>query len=221
MKQKLYILLVEDNDADAHLVQITLNRIISDYVFEVKVARMLEEALEYLGSYKPDCILLDLTLPKTSGIDTYRAVRLSQPATPVLILTGLYDKDLALQAVSEGAGGYMLKTTVRPDTLELNIHLAMQSSRLNLLRSQADKVSKMASETQAEHLSQLGQLALLAVCSICGKVRDESVLIEAGSMDDKWLPMQTYLEKHGIHLTHSYCPTCMSDQVGKVVRNEL
>lgn len=216
MKQTLHLLLIEDNDADAHLVQINLNRIIGDFKYEVKTAGMLEDGMAVMRNFRPDCILLDLTLPRTSGIDTYRAVRLAQAGTPVLILTGLYDKELALQAVAEGAGGFMLKSSIRPDTLELNIHLAMQSSRLNQLRLQSDKVSEMARNLQAE---QLAKMSLVAMCSICGKVRDESILVEAGNMDVRWLPVSVYLERHEIHVTHSYCPTCMANEVDKVVQD--
>lgn len=216
MKPIMYLLLVEDNSADAHLIIINLNRIIGDHKFDVKLAQTLEDALGMLAAFKPDCILLDLTLPRTGGIDTFRAIRLTQPATPILILTGLYDKDLALQAVSEGAGGYMLKSAIRPDTLELNIYLAIQSARLNLLRSQSEKVSQMAGDVQEGQLA--GRVGMLAMCSACGRIRDESILVEEGDMDDKWIRPDAYLDKHGIDITHSYCPNCMAQEVGKVVR---
>lgn len=218
MKPSIFVLLVEDNAADAQLVQIHMNRIISDYKYEIKVSTGLEEAVNILANLRPDVIVLDLTLPKTSGIDTYRAVRLAQPGTPVLILTGLYDKELALQAVAEGAGWYMLKSAIRADTLELNIHLAMQVHRLNQLRQQGDKVRAMAEDYQ--HSQLLNFPHVIVACSKCGKIRDESILIESGDLNLKWLPVQVYLIKNGLDISHSYCPKCMADEVGKVVAEE-
>lgn len=208
MKNTLSVLLIEDNANDTLLLKIHLGRAKgTKYLLYTSVN--LEEGLTLLETIRPDIILLDLTLPGISGIATYRAVRMTQPATPVLILTGLYDTELAAQCVKEGAGGYLMKNTANnPDMLELNIALAIQVSQRLLLESQKEAVARRAGEVQAAQLKNMP--SILAACSTlgCGRVRDDSIIVSGPDADPlkKWIPLLAYLEKHGLALSHTFCP---------------
>lgn len=68
-----------------------------------------EAALEEVPRVAPDVLLLDLGLPRMSGIDVTRAVKASHPSVEILIFTIFDEEDKVLEAVKAGASGYLLK----------------------------------------------------------------------------------------------------------------
>ncbi|XXF75048.1 response regulator transcription factor [Myxococcaceae bacterium GXIMD 01537] len=68
-----------------------------------------EAALEEVPAAAPDVLLLDLGLPRMSGIDVTRAVKATLPAVEILIFTIFDEEDKVLEAVKAGASGYLLK----------------------------------------------------------------------------------------------------------------
>lgn len=68
-----------------------------------------EAALEEVPKLMPDVLLLDLGLPRMSGIDVTRAVKASHPKVEILIFTIFDEEDKVLEAVKAGASGYLLK----------------------------------------------------------------------------------------------------------------
>lgn len=68
-----------------------------------------EAALEEVPKVMPDVLLLDLGLPRMSGIDVTRAVKASHPKVEILIFTIFDEEDKVLEAVKAGASGYLLK----------------------------------------------------------------------------------------------------------------
>lgn len=70
-----------------------------------------ETGLEDVRRLKPDVLLLDLGLPRMSGIDVTRAVKAEMPEVEILIFTIFDEEDKVLEAVKAGASGYLLKGT--------------------------------------------------------------------------------------------------------------
>lgn len=68
-----------------------------------------EAALEEVPRVTPDVLLLDLGLPRMSGIDVTREVKASHPSVEILIFTIFDEEDKVLEAVKAGASGYLLK----------------------------------------------------------------------------------------------------------------
>ncbi len=68
-----------------------------------------EAALEEVPKVMPDVLLLDLGLPRMSGIDVTRAVKARYPKVEILIFTIFDEEDKVLEAVKAGASGYLLK----------------------------------------------------------------------------------------------------------------
>lgn len=68
-----------------------------------------ESALEEVPRATPDVLLLDLGLPRMSGIDVTRAVKATHPSVEILIFTIFDEEDKVLEAVKAGASGYLLK----------------------------------------------------------------------------------------------------------------
>ncbi|HET9451411.1 MAG TPA: response regulator transcription factor [Aggregicoccus sp.] len=70
-----------------------------------------ETALAQLAGARPDVLLLDLGLPRMSGIDVTRRVKAEYPHIEVLVFTIFDEEDRVLEAVKAGASGYLLKGT--------------------------------------------------------------------------------------------------------------
>ncbi|MFL6262381.1 MAG: response regulator [Thermoanaerobaculia bacterium] len=68
-----------------------------------------EEALRRIAEVRPDVVLLDVRMPKLDGLGVLRALRAHPGAPPCLVLTTFDDRALALEAIREGARGYLRK----------------------------------------------------------------------------------------------------------------
>ena len=143
----LRVLVVEDNPGDARLIQELLLEARGGG-FQTTVAETLASALKELRAGDFQLILLDMSLPDSRGIETFRAVEAEAPQIPVIILSGLDDEALALRTVEEGAQDYLVKGQVDPRSLERAIRYAMKrmeaeralSEERNLLRSVIDNL---------------------------------------------------------------------------------
>ncbi|MEI7772726.1 MAG: diguanylate cyclase [Chloroflexales bacterium] len=120
----LHILLVEDNPSDARLIYELL---VGDGVgpYRLDMATRLTEALNRLSDGGFAAILLDLSLPDSSGLDTVIRVGAASTA-PVIVLTGTNDQDLALSAVRAGAQDFLIKGEVTTPLLSRAIHYAIE-----------------------------------------------------------------------------------------------
>ena len=127
IKQRTRVLLVEDNPGDARLVREALNEGAPD-AFAVHVATSLQQALESLAppAEPVDVVLLDLSLPDSQGLETYRAMHVQHPTVPVLVLSGLNDESIALKAVNEGAQDFLRKSRVDSELLPRAIRYAIE-----------------------------------------------------------------------------------------------
>lgn len=102
------ILLIED---DSDYVELVGESIVEYPQLKVVLEHepRLESGLKHLDKERIDIVLLDLSLPDSQGINTFSAVHSEHPATPIIVLTGMDDQDLALKALSEGAQDYLIK----------------------------------------------------------------------------------------------------------------
>ena len=69
-----------------------------------------EQVLELLERLQPDVAILDIRMPRVSGIDVVRGMRARSPGTRALMLTAYDDDDFILALMEAGATGYLLKT---------------------------------------------------------------------------------------------------------------
>jgi DNA-binding NarL/FixJ family response regulator len=68
-----------------------------------------EEALRLIDEARPDVVLLDVRMPKLDGLGVLRALQQKQGAPPCLVLTTFDDRTLILEAIREGARGFLRK----------------------------------------------------------------------------------------------------------------
>jgi serine phosphatase RsbU (regulator of sigma subunit) len=120
------VLLVEDDRGDALLVQELLaSEILS---FEVTWVCTLAEAVGSIGD-GIDCVLLDLGLPDTHGVEALRAVTHREQRPAVVVLTGIDDRVSGAEAVALGAQDYLSKSSVDEQTLARSIRYAIARHR--------------------------------------------------------------------------------------------
>lgn len=106
--QPLTILVVEDNPGDLFLLEEFLRS--TDLVIDdVKHAGSLGEARQILSSKPVELVFLDLSLPDSYGLDSYTGLQAYTQRIPVILLTGLSDTKLAMQALVMGAQDYLVK----------------------------------------------------------------------------------------------------------------
>jgi DNA-binding NarL/FixJ family response regulator len=77
-----------------------------------------EDALKYLPEMKPDVVLMDIGLPKMSGIECVEELRESAPGIQVMMLTVFEDDDRIFKSLVAGASGYILKNTMPAELFE-------------------------------------------------------------------------------------------------------
>ena len=114
--QPATVLLVEDDEVDALLVR-RLLQASPHGTFEVDHVATVAEAGAHLRQTTADVVLLDLSLPDSLGIDTVLRIRNEFPHLPVVVLTGLDDEGIGLQAVECGAQDFVPKGTVAGERL--------------------------------------------------------------------------------------------------------
>lgn len=123
------ILLIEDEPGDAGLVQISLrnSKVIR---FEVDWVENLSDASTKLAECSFDVLLLDLSLPDSSGLETLQNVQKLTGEIPVIVLTGQNDTDFALTALKEGAADYLVKGDFSDDSLIRTIRHTLQRAEM-------------------------------------------------------------------------------------------
>src|SRR5207302_2405901 len=124
----LRVLLVEDDPGDALLVEELLSE--TDLDVELARAASVAEALPRLGW--ADCVLLDLALPDSFGLDGLRTVLAADGDVAVIVLTGLSDRSRGALAVATGAQDYLIKAEVDASLLGRSVRYAIERRRADV-----------------------------------------------------------------------------------------
>ncbi len=132
------ILLIEDNPAEARLLQELLKQA-SHTCFRWTCQSRLQAAIAILNEQSFDVILLDLTLPDSQGLESLTAIARVRPQVPIVVLTNTDDDDLALEAMRTGAQDYLFKR-------QANTELLARSVRYAIERKQASEAVRQAKE---------------------------------------------------------------------------
>jgi serine phosphatase RsbU (regulator of sigma subunit) len=126
------VLLIEDDDGDAFLVEELLHE--TGKVFDLHRVRTLAEAKAAVQN--TSCVLLDLGLPDTYQLDGLRWLQQNVPSVAVVVLTGLADEYLGEEAVRLGAQDYLVKGAVDGPLLDRVIRYAVERERSDGLQRQ-------------------------------------------------------------------------------------
>jgi len=140
------VLLVEDNPDDALLVREMLG--FSNTVrVEVTVVDRLARALEVLEPGSFDVVLLDLSLPDSSGLVTFYRLHGRAPNVPIVVLTGLDDETVAIEALKSGAQDYLPKRDLTSSLLMRTIRYTIERKKAELALRESESRYRVVLET--------------------------------------------------------------------------
>lgn len=178
----LRLLLVEDDPLDRDIVQRLLTR--SGIAFELDHVDGVAAAARALET-PYDCALFDLDLPDGSGLDLLRRLRASGcETTPVIVLTGHDEPELATACLSAGAQDYLIKGSFERDALLRAIRYARERWRLRLElleKSAALERSNVELERFAQVASHDLQEPLRSLRVLAGRLTERC----AGQLDER------------------------------------
>jgi DNA-binding response OmpR family regulator len=185
IRSSIKILLIEDNTGDARLVKEMLYE--EGAKVNLACVARLEEGLKYLKDNVYDIILLDLNLPDSNGFETFLELHKLNPDIPSIILTGIDDKELGLEAVRKGAQDYLVKGRFDGKLLMRSISYSIERQKLLLQLEKTLKELKVLK-------------GMLPICSFCKKIRDDK---------GYWNQLEAYISDHSeAEFSHGMCPEC-------------
>lgn len=192
---RISLLVVEDSPADAALVREYL-RGVPGFAYELEMVDTLAQALVHLNKRDVDVVLLDLSLPDSTGIDTVRTLTNRHPQLVIIVLTGLRDEQVALQSVRYGAQDYLEKGQLSPNMLHRSIVYSLE--RKKSLREKENLLADLALALEKIEMLQ----EMLPVCPCCKKIQAE---------DKKWWLVDEYVKSPGRQMVgKSVCPECLA-----------
>ena len=124
------------------------------------------EAMELIKQHQPDVIVLDIQMPKASGIEVTRWVREHHREVGVLILTAYDDDPYVMAVIQAGANGYILKTASPKEIIRAvrDVHAGISALDAEIVQKMVAQVSSGIHEQPVEKLTkrELEVLALVA-----------------------------------------------------------
>lgn len=187
------VLVVEDNPDDAILIGEFLAEEAGCH-YKSEVVTSLAGAIAALSGSSFDVVLLDLSLPDSTGLDTVRQLVSRFPEVAIIVLTGLSDDKLAVLAVSYGAQDYLEKKYISSMWLGRAIRYAIERKRY--MRQKEGVLADLS--TAIKEIDMLRRV--LPICASCKKIRNGH---------DEWEPVEQYLKSSiGADTSPSICPEC-------------
>jgi DNA-binding NtrC family response regulator len=123
------LLAIDDNARDTRLLEIALSEH-PDVAWEFETAGDLTRGLARIARGGVDLVFLDLGLPESQGLATLVEVQRRHPEVPIVVVTGLADRELAAEAARRGAHDYLVKGHMTGELLVRVVRYALERHRL-------------------------------------------------------------------------------------------
>lgn len=148
------VLVVDDHAVVRSGLRALLDR--EDAIAVVDEAATADEAVFRMIEHKPDVLLMDVTMPGTSGLDAIPKLLQASPQTRVLMLSMHDDPRYVREAFAAGASGYVLKEAADTEVVAAVRTVAAGQSYVNpsLGARMAEAEAKAAAEAKADPLSE-------------------------------------------------------------------
>src|SRR4051794_19604992 len=136
--------------------------------FAVTHFTKLAEALDYVPGSEAVCLLVDLNLPDATGLEAVNALQDAAPLIPIVVLTGMDNDQLALDAMHAGAQDYLVKARADVDLITRSIRYAVERARSERHRAdlQREQTARVEAEAMADTLSRLERLTEAALADL-------------------------------------------------------
>ncbi len=122
------MLVIDDNPDDREAFQRALEKADESYAY-LEAGDSLT-GIAMIERHRPDCVLLDYSLPGLNGLGALQRIHEVDPFLPVIMLTGQGSEAIAVQAIKEGAQNYLVKTALKPNLLHRAILSAIEHASL-------------------------------------------------------------------------------------------
>ena len=156
MKNKIDILLIEDNPEDSELVDLYLKKAFYDK-YSLITANRLSKGFELLSQKNFDIVLLDLSLPDSHGIETFSQLFAAHSDIPIVVLTGFSNDTWGISAVKMGAQDFLDKNQLDGNVIYRAINYSIE--RHKLTRTIAEHTEKLIlSEKRLKKSQQLAHI---------------------------------------------------------------
>jgi two-component system sensor histidine kinase UhpB len=139
--EEVKILIIEDDASFASLLQNQLS-ILGYSPYDLVHIDNLLEAQEIMHEFEPDVILLDLNIRDSSGIETYEKISSVFKEAPIVVLSGMDDRNLAMRIVAKGAQDYLLKNEINGGALDKTIKYGMLRKTFQVKLSESERKYK-------------------------------------------------------------------------------
>ncbi len=192
MNEMIHLLLIEDDEGDAYLIREMLSETAQDVL--IKQTGRLSAAAEKLAAGGFDIVLADLGLPDSHGLQTVRSLCEKFKNLPLIVLTGLSDEKVGMQALQEGAQDYLVKGQISGGLLTKAIRYSIERKRIS------NEKEQLIVELQDALVKVRVLQGLLPICSSCKKIRDDK---------GYWQQIEGYISEHSeAEFSHGICPPC-------------
>jgi DNA-binding NarL/FixJ family response regulator len=195
LERAIHVLVIEDNSDDFEMLKWSVQKLPNPpVVVRFTCSNTLAAGLGDIARTEPDVLLLDLKLPDSDRLSGLDQVLRRYASIPVIVLTGLDDYALGIDAVQRGAEDYLVKGRADGDLIVKSVQYAIERKRLGVEREQLIAELKEALDN-VKTLS-----GLLPICAGCKKIKDET---------GDWQKFETYVsERSDAEFTHCLCPAC-------------
>jgi two-component system, sensor histidine kinase and response regulator len=139
------VLLVEDDEEDVFITRKLLS-LIEGTAYPLDSVATYEAGLEAILKDKHDICLLDYRLGARNGLEFLTESVEKNCNTPMILLTGMGDRELDLKAAKAGASDYMVKGQITTSLLERSIRYAIENRKIRDLRDYAVESARLKSE---------------------------------------------------------------------------
>lgn len=169
------VLLIEDDEDDYLLTQDVIDDI-ADGSYEVVWCQSFESGLEKLKQAAFDICLVDYRIGADTGVDLIAAANANGLNTPMILLTGLIERDIELAATEVGAADYLEKQALTPALLERSIRFARAQAEARRSLTQQSNLLQATLENTGTGIAALDASGGLIACNN----RFEKIMVDTG-----------------------------------------
>ncbi|MGH9859528.1 MAG: sigma-54-dependent transcriptional regulator, partial [Candidatus Acidiferrales bacterium] len=133
--ETVLIVVIDDEPQNLRLMEAALG---SEAGLRIMTATDPEQGLELIQQQRPQVVLVDLMMPKVSGMEVLERVSVGRPETEVILMTAHYSTRSAVEAIRKGASDYLEKP-ISLERLRSSVICAVEAARLRMRAAQLDE----------------------------------------------------------------------------------